>query len=41
MAEAELTEARIPDSGIRDLFTRDARWQSWLDVEVALARAEA
>lgn len=41
MTEAQLAEPRIPESGIRDLFTRDARWQSWLDVEVALARAEA
>ncbi|MXX31899.1 MAG: adenylosuccinate lyase family protein [Chloroflexi bacterium] len=35
------TAARVPDSGIRELFTREARWQSWLDVEAALARAEA
>lgn len=33
--------ARIPDPGIRALFTREARWQAWLDVEAALARAEA
>ncbi|MEX2375502.1 MAG: adenylosuccinate lyase family protein [Dehalococcoidia bacterium] len=35
------TELRVPDPGIRALFNRDARWQAWLDVEVALARAEA
>ena len=35
------TAARVPDPGIRDLFTREARWQAWLDVEAALARAEA
>ena len=35
------TAARVPDPGIRALFTREARWQSWLDVEAALARAEA
>lgn len=35
------TELRVPDPGIRALFSRDARWQAWLDVEVALARAEA
>jgi 3-carboxy-cis,cis-muconate cycloisomerase len=32
---------RIPNLGIRALFARDARWQSWLDVEAALAQAEA
>ena len=35
------TAARVPDPGIRTLFTREARWQAWLDVEAALARAEA
>ena len=35
------TAARVPESGIRALFTREARWQAWLDVEAALARAEA
>ena len=35
------TSARLPDPGIRDLFTQEARWQAWLDVEAALARAEA
>lgn len=35
------TELRVPDPGIRALFTRSARWQSWLDVEAALAAAEA
>ncbi len=35
------TAARVPDPGIRALFTREARWQAWLDVEAALARAEA
>lgn len=32
---------RLQDPGIRALFERDVRWQAWLDVEVALARAEA
>ena len=32
---------RFEDPGIKALFTQDARWQSWIDVEVALARAEA
>ena len=35
------TAARVPDPGIRALFTREARWQAWLDIEAALARAEA
>ena len=35
------TEMRVRDPGIRALFTRDALWQSWLDVEAALAVAEA
>ena len=41
MVEDQPTALRIPDPGIRALLTRDARWQAWLDVEVALARAEA
>ena len=41
MVEDQPTSGRIPDPGIRALFTRDARWQAWLDVEVALADAEA
>jgi 3-carboxy-cis,cis-muconate cycloisomerase len=35
------TALRIPDPGIRALFTEAARLQSWLDVEAALAEAEA
>jgi 3-carboxy-cis,cis-muconate cycloisomerase len=35
------TSMRIPDAGIRNLFTLDTRWQAWLDVEAALAKAEA
>ena len=41
MSEDNPTAARVPDPGIRALFTRDARWQAWLDVEAALARAQA
>ncbi len=33
--------ARMPDAGIRNLYTLENRWQAWLDVEVALARAQA
>jgi len=35
------TALRIPDPGIRELFSEAARLQSWLDVEAALAQAEA
>ncbi|MFT6580580.1 MAG: adenylosuccinate lyase [Alphaproteobacteria bacterium] len=35
------TSLRVTDPGIRDLFTLDSRWQAWLDVEAALALAEA
>ena len=35
------TAARVAEPGIRALFTREARWQAWLDVEAGLARAEA
>lgn len=32
---------RFEDPGIRALFTEQSRWQSWLDVEAALAQAQA
>jgi 3-carboxy-cis,cis-muconate cycloisomerase len=32
---------RFKDPGLRPLFEESARWQSWLDVEAALARAQA
>jgi len=35
------TELRVPDPGISQLFARQSRWQAWLDVEAALALAEA
>ena len=35
------TDFRISDPGIRALFTTESRWQAWLDVEAALAKAEA
>ena len=41
MVQDQPTALRVPDPGIRQLFTRDARWQAWLDVEVALAKSEA
>lgn len=35
------TDGRVPDPGIRSLFGSENRWQRWLDVEAALAQAEA
>ena len=37
----EPTSLRIGDPGVRALFTEAARFQSWLDVEAALAEAQA
>jgi 3-carboxy-cis,cis-muconate cycloisomerase len=37
----EPTSLRIDDPGVRALFTESARFQSWLDVEAALAEAQA
>ena len=34
-------DLRVPDPGIRSLFKTDSRWQAWLDVEAALAKAQA
>lgn len=39
--DAMPTAGRVEDSGIRNLYTVDGRWQAWLDVEAALAEAEA
>jgi adenylosuccinate lyase len=45
MAQQQLddnpTSLRVRDPGVRALFTIEANWQSWLDVEAALAKAEA
>lgn len=35
------TDARVPNAKIRPLFSLEHRWQRWLDVEAALAKAEA
>src|SRR5215469_5093109 len=35
------TATRVLDPGIRALYRQENRWQAWLDVEVALARAQA
>src|ERR1700750_450060 len=34
------TPARVSDPGIRTLYRLETRWQAWLDVEAALARAQ-
>ena len=39
--EEEPTKYRIGDPGVRALFSEKSRIQSWLDVEVALAVAQA
>ena len=41
MVQDQATALRVSDPGIRALFTETARLQSWLDVEAALAQAEA
>jgi 3-carboxy-cis,cis-muconate cycloisomerase len=35
------TAARVSEPGIRALYRQENRWQAWLDVEAALARAQA
>jgi 3-carboxy-cis,cis-muconate cycloisomerase len=41
MADELPTAARIADPGIRALYRQENRWQAWLDVEAALAAAQA
>lgn len=41
MSDDRSTAARMRDPGIRALYRLENRWQAWLDVEVALARAQA
>ena len=41
MQKGNPTSLRVPVPGISALFEQDARWQAWLDVEAALAKAEA
>src|SRR6476659_2861039 len=41
MTDERSTASRIRDPGIRELYRLENRWQAWLDVEVALARAQA
>jgi adenylosuccinate lyase len=35
------TASRVGDAGMRALYRLESRWQAWLDVEAALARAQA
>src|SRR5580693_110781 len=35
------TATRVTDPGIRALYRQENCWQAWLDVEAALARAQA
>jgi adenylosuccinate lyase len=39
--QEEPTAYRIPDPGVRALFAEASRYQAWLDVEAALAQAQA
>src|ERR1700727_2452710 len=41
MSDQLPTATRVSDPGIRALYRLENRWQAWLDVEVALARAQA
>jgi 3-carboxy-cis,cis-muconate cycloisomerase len=41
MSDELPTAARVSDPGIRALYAQENRWQAWLDVEAALAEAEA
>lgn len=41
MQDNASTSNRVKEPGIRTLFALDSRWQAWLDVEAALARAQA
>jgi 3-carboxy-cis,cis-muconate cycloisomerase len=37
----ERLNTRVPESGIESIFTRESKWSAWMEVEVALAQAEA
>jgi 3-carboxy-cis,cis-muconate cycloisomerase len=41
MSDQLPTAARVSDPGIRALFRQENRWQAWLDIEAALAEAQA
>src|SRR6201986_3664876 len=40
MSDELPTAARVADPGIRGLYRLENRWQAWLDVEAALAKAQ-
>jgi 3-carboxy-cis,cis-muconate cycloisomerase len=40
MSDELPTAARVSDAGIRALYRLENRWQAWLDVEAALAKAQ-
>jgi 3-carboxy-cis,cis-muconate cycloisomerase len=40
MSDELPTAARVSDPGIRALYAQENRWQAWLDVEAALAKAQ-
>lgn len=40
MSDTLPTATRVSDPGIRKLYSQDSRWQAWLDVEAALAKAQ-
>ena len=39
--QEEPTSLRLEDPGVRSLFSEASRYQAWLDVEAALAQAQA
>jgi 3-carboxy-cis,cis-muconate cycloisomerase len=41
MSDTLPTATRVADPGMRALYTLETRWQAWLDVEAALAKAQA
>jgi 3-carboxy-cis,cis-muconate cycloisomerase len=41
MSDALPTATRVSDPGIRAMYQLENRWQAWLDVEAALAKAQA
>ncbi len=40
MTDALPTATRVSDPGLRALYSQESRWQAWIDVEVALAKAQ-
>src|SRR5256885_15629106 len=40
MSDTLPTATRVSDPGLRALYRQESRWQAWLDVELALAKAQ-